>query len=327
VEPDFRAIKAAHGRLQGLVLRTPLLESERLNRRVGGRLLLKAECLQTTGSFKFRGATHALLDLSEAKRECGIVAYSSGNHALAVATAAKRLGVHAVVVMPSDAPSPKIQGARLAGADVVVYDRDKDDRLAICAGLVETRGLTLIPPFDSTSVIAGQGTLAIEAFEQAEKLGYEISNVFAPCSGGGLVAGCAVVTRVLAANARIFAVEPEGFDDTAKSLASGEVHQNASTSGSICDALLAIRPGKLTLPILRQMAVEGAQVSDSQVMQAMKCALDELGLVVEPGGAAAMAAAMTSPHSKQRTSLVVVSGSNIDPDLARRVAGLEMHDA
>ncbi len=327
MEPDFRAIKAAHARLEGHVLRTPLFESERLNRMVGGRLLLKAECLQTTGSFKFRGATNALLELSEEQRRCGIVAYSSGNHALAVATAAKRLGVHAVVVMPSDAPSPKIQGAHLAGAEVLVYNRDKDDRIAICTELVQTRGLTLIPPFDSKTVIAGQGTLAIEAFEQAEALGHQIDNVFAPCSGGGLVAGCAVVTRVLAAHARIFAVEPEGFDDTARSLVSGQEHQNVSTSGSICDALLAVKPGKLTLPILRQMAVEGAQVSDAQVMHAMKCALDDLGLVVEPGGAAAIAAAMNSTYSRQRTSLVVVSGSNIDPELARRVAGWEMHDA
>lgn len=327
METDFRSIKAAHARLVGHVLRTPLFESERLNRVVGGRLLLKAECLQTTGSFKFRGATNALLELSEDQRKGGVIAYSSGNHALAVATAAKRLGVHAVVVMPSDAPPPKIQGARLAGAEVIAYDRDKDDRMAICAELAQARGLTLIPPFDSHTVIAGQGTLAIEAFEQAEALGYGIDNVFAPCSGGGLVAGCAVVTRKLAFDARIFAVEPEGFDDTARSLTSGEVRRNPSTSGSICDALLAVTPGKLTLPILRRMAVEGAQVSDEQVMSAMRCAHDDLGLVVEPGGAAAMAAAMASEHSKRRTSLVVVSGANIDPDLARQVAGSDSRHA
>jgi threonine dehydratase len=294
---------------------------------VGGRLLLKAECLQTTGSFKFRGATNALLELNEDQRKDGVIAYSSGNHALAVATAAKRLGVHAVVVMPSDAPFPKIQGARLAGAEVIAYNRDKDDRMAICATLAQERGLTLIPPFDSHAVIAGQGTLAIEAFEQAEALGYSFDNVFAPCSGGGLVAGCALVARELAPDARIFAVEPEGFDDTARSLTSGEVHRNTSTSGSICDALLAVTPGKLTLPLLRRMGVEGAQVSDDQVMSAMRCARDDLGLVVEPGGAAAMAAAMASKRSKQRTSLVVVSGANIDPDLARLVAEPDLRHA
>lgn len=325
--PDIHAIRAAHVRLQDHVHRTPLLESVRLNKNAGSRILIKAECLQKTGSFKFRGATNALLALGNAERQAGVVAYSSGNHALAVSAAAKTLGVRAVVVMPSDAPSPKIEGARAAGAEVILYDRHRDDRVAMCEKLSREQGLTLIPPFDHASVIAGQGTLAVEAYEQAADLGVQVDSFLAPCSGGGLISGCAIVSRAMAPHARIFAVEPQGFDDMARSLQSGVEQRNASVSGSICDSLLAISPGKLTLPIARQMGVEGLQVSDDQVMTAMRWILDEFNLVAEPGGAAALAAAMNSEQLKERTSLVVVSGGNVDPALAQRVANWEVGDA
>lgn len=317
---DYADVVRASERLRGRTRHTPLLESQSLNERVGGRILLKAECLQNSGSFKYRGALNALLCLSVGERRRGVIAYSSGNHAVALSMAARELDVPAVVVMPSDAPRPKVQAARLAGGEVIFYNRVNEDREAICADLVKKRGLTLIPPYDHPSVIAGQGTVALEAVRQAWELGLSIDTMFVPCSGGGLAAGCAVALRNSNANAQIVLVEPDGFDDTARSLATGIVHVNTQRSGSICDALLVPTPGRLTFPILRKFEVSGTSAADSDVRSAMRYALSEFKICAEPGGAIALAAAMCDPaRTRGRVSLVVVSGGNVELDLLSRV--------
>lgn len=288
-------IDAAARALAGHAFVTPLLESARLNERVGGRLLIKAECLQKTGSFKFRGAFYRLSLLSAAERQRGVVAYSSGNHAQAVAAAAKLLGVTAAIVMPKDAPPMKMAATRSWGAEVITYDRYSEDREAIGAQLAADRGATLVPPYDDTRIIAGQGTVGLEIALQAAAIGARLDAALVPCGGGGLIAGTATTLAARVSGIAIYAVEPDGFDDTARSLAAGQRRANPplrADQSSFCDALLAPMPGLLTFAVNQRLLAGGLAVSDREVARAMADAFAELKIVVEPGGAVALAAAL-----------------------------------
>ncbi len=305
-------IDAAALRLRGNVRQTPLLSAPLLDRIAGRRVLVKAECLQVTGSFKARGAWSAISALP--KGTPGVLAMSSGNHAQGVAWAAAAHGMTAVIVMPADAPAVKIANTKAYGAEVVLYDRAADDRDAIAARLSAERGLALIPPFDHPMVIAGQGTTGLEIAAQAEALGITEAGVLVCCGGGGLSSGIALALAARAPGLRVHPVEPQGFDDMTRSLATGTPQRNAASTGSLCDAILTPAPGKLTLPILQAHARPGLVVSDDQALQAMALAFQHLRIVAEPGGAVALAAALFSPDLPD-TVICTVSGGNVDPAL------------
>ena len=320
--PSFADIESAARRLEGKAVFTPLLESPLLNERVGGRLLIKAEPLQRTGSFKFRGAYNRIsrLDADQIKR--GVVAYSSGNHAQGVAAAAHAFGAPAVIVMPSDAPAIKIANTRAWGAEVVLYDRYREDRDVVARDLAEQRGATLVPPFEHPLIIAGQGTVGLEIARQAEAADAELDAVLSPCGGGGLISGCALALAERAPGAEIYAVEPEGFDDTARSLASGSRQHSVEGAKTFCDALLAKTPGVLTFSINRKLLAGGLAVSDDGVAHAMGVALIYLKLVAEPGGATALAAALSRKYDcRGKTVAVIVSGGNVDPAVFAEALG------
>lgn len=314
--PACADIEDAARRLAGKAVRTPLLESPPLNARLGGRLLVKAEPLQRTGSFKFRGAYNHLSRLGPEERRRGVVTFSSGNHAQGVAAAAQILGIPAVIVMPSDAPEIKVRNTRSYGAEIVQYDRYKESREDIGARIAAERGATLVAPYDDPLVIAGQGTVGLEIAEQAADLGARPDAVLVCCGGGGLTAGVALALAERMPQARVFSVEPEGFDDTRRSLESGRREHNDPDARSICDALLAPAPGLLTLAINRRHLAGGLAVSDREAQAAMSCAFADFKLVAEPGGAVALAAALSGKiEVAGRTTVVVCSGGNVDPGL------------
>lgn len=314
--PEFKDVEAAAERIAPLAVRTPLLESAALNDRIGGRVLLKAETLQRIGAFKFRGAYNAVSRLDRARYPGGVVACSSGNHAQGVAEAARLCGLNAVIVMPADAPRIKVARTRELGAEVVAYDRDKEDREAIANRLARERQAALVLPFDDPHIIAGQGTAGLELMQQAADLGAPPDCVIAPCSGGGLVTGIALAVKHLRPQTEVFAAEPAGFDDLRRSLASGRRERNDRRSGSICDALLSPTPGVLTFAIAQEKLAGSFAVSDDDVRSAMRVAFTELKLVVEPGGAAALAALLAGQVPvKGRTVAIVLSGGNVDPQL------------
>ncbi len=320
--PRFADIMAAAQRLEGKAVRTPLLESAALNRETGARLLIKAETLQRTGSFKFRGAYNRISRLDDAVQGRGVVAYSSGNHAQAVAAVAALLGIPATIVMPSDAPAVKIDNTRGFGARIVAYDRNSEVREDIAARIAADTGATLIPPYDDPLVIAGQGTVGIEIARQAGDLGARLDAVLVPCSGGGLVSGIALALAELCPDTEIIAVEPEGFDDTGRSLASGRRETVEAGAHSICDALLVPTPGALTFPINRRLLAGGVAVGDDQVRHAMATAFRHLKLVVEPGGAAALAAVTGGAYAAGgKTVAIVCSGGNVDAETYRAAIG------
>ena len=311
-------LRAAQLRLQGRVTLTPLIESAALNALAGTRVLLKAENLQKGGAFKIRGAFNKILKLIESEPCVGVIAYSSGNHALAVSLAAAELGLPAVVLMPRDAPTIKIDGARSNGAEVVLYDREHDDREALCVQLMRARNLLLVPPYDDYDVMAGAGTGAIEAIEQLPSSAI-IDTVLVCCGGGGLTSGWATAATALLPGARIHAVEPEGFDDTSRSLAQGERVRNKTLSGTICDALVVPTPGALTFDVMRSCNVSGTTVSDDEVRAAVRFGFEHLKLVLEPGGAAALAAAMFRRFpAGARGVLAILSGGNVDAAVFER---------
>ena len=311
--PTFADVQAAARRLEGVTIRTPLLENERVNRKLGGRLFLKAECLQRTGSFKLRGAYNFLASMSEADRARGVVGWSSGNHAQGLAEAARLLGTKATIVMPADAPALKVANTRASGAEVVLYDRVKDSREEIGHGIAATTGATIVPPYDHPWILTGQGTAGLEIAEQAKALGVTLDAVAAPCSGGGLATGVALGVKGISPTTMVHAGEPAGFDDLARSLASGTKQKNEKLSGSICDALLAPTPGDVTFPLAQQVLGPGLVVTDEEVLDAMELAFREFKLVVEPGGAVALAAALTGKLPvKGRAVAVVCSGGNVD---------------
>jgi threonine dehydratase len=311
--PTFADVQAAARRLDGIAIRTPLLENARVNAKLGGRLFIKAECLQRTGSFKIRGAYNFLASMSEADRKKGAVGWSSGNHAQGLAEAGRLLGVKTTIVMPADAPALKVANTRASGAEVVLYDRVKDSREEIGLGIAARTGATVVPPYDHVWILTGQGTAGLELAEQAKALGVTLDAVAAPCSGGGLSTGTALGVKGIMANTMVHAGEPAGFDDLARSLASGKKEKNAKLSGSICDALLAPEPGDVTFPLAQKLLGPGLVVTDDEVLDAMEVAFREFKIVVEPGGAVALAAALTGKLPvKGRNVAVICSGGNVD---------------
>ena len=301
-------IEAAE-RIAGLVERTPLLESEV----AGTRVWLKCECLQKGGAFKLRGATNRLLQLSPEQRERGVVAFSSGNHARGVAIAARRLGIRAIIVMPSDAPEVKIEGTRSEGAEIVFYDRRNESREAIAAKISEETGATVVPSFDDPAIVAGQGTVGLEIFEQ---LGGAPNRIIIPCGGGGLASGIALAVS----DAEIVIVEPEGWDDMARSIQLGEIVPVPSDApNTFCDALQTPRVSPITFSILRDRQVAALSVSDDETAEAIRFVWDRHGLVVEPGGAVALAALLAGKLAALDGAVVILSGGNIDPALHARI--------
>lgn len=308
-------IEAAAKRLHGKARVTPLLSSPDLDAIAGRRVLVKAECLQHTGSFKFRGGWAALSALGFHQRKRGVIAYSSGNHAQGVAAAAKAHNTPAVIVMPADAPKLKIDNTRALGAEVVLYDRvGGESREEVGAALAEERGLTLVTPYENPEVVAGQGSVGLEIARQAAELGVTQADVAICCGGGGLAAGTALALEKYAPHMRVRPVEPQGFDDMARSLASGEIKSNPSQSGSICDAILTVEPGENTFAILSRLAGPGVVVSDAQAIHAMALAFLRLKIVLEPGGAVSLAAALFQQDAFDcDTVIAVATGGNVDP--------------
>ncbi|HLZ66427.1 MAG TPA: threonine/serine dehydratase [Aliidongia sp.] len=316
--PTFAHVQAAAERLKGHAVLTPLLESSALNKRLGFRLLVKAEPLQRTGSFKFRGAFNRLVQLDEAERRRGVVAFSSGNHAQGVAAAAEILGIPATIVMPSDAPAIKLANTRGYGAEVVTYDRWTEDREAVAARIAGERGAIIVKPYDEREIIAGQGTAGLEIIQQAAASGITIDAMAANSSGGGLIAGCALAFAALSPATKLYCAEPAGFDDHARSLVAGTRLQNEPGASSICDALLAGMPGQLTFAINQKHLAGGLVATDAEAKRAMAVAFNELKLVIEPGGAIALAAALQGRFpGNPRTIAVIASGGNVDPALFR----------
>nr|WP_298688964.1 threonine/serine dehydratase [uncultured Dongia sp.] len=315
-------VKTAAERLRGRAVLTPLLDYPLLSARLGFRLLVKAETLQLTGSFKFRGATNRLLAAKAADPALrAVVAFSSGNHAQGVAAAAQMLGLKATIVMPSDAPAIKVANTRGFGAEVVLYERHAEDREAIARAIAEKDKALIVPPYDDPFIIAGQGTVGLEICAQAAALGVTPEFVLAPCSGGGLVGGVALAIKDQHPQAKIYAAEPAGFDDLRRSLEAGTRLGNAPGKPSICDALMAEKPGALTFPIHQQLLAGSKVVSDDQVLDAMNFALRHLKLVVEPGGAAALAAVLAMRGELAGKNVVVIcSGGNADPEMIKRAA-------
>jgi threonine dehydratase len=314
--PTYSDLLAARRRLGTLACRTPLIEHPALNARVGGRVLLKAENLQRVGAFKFRGAYNKVAQVDKAAFPGGVVACSSGNHAQGVAAAATLLGLRSAIVMPADAPRLKIERTRAFGAEVVTYDRVKEDRDAIALELCESRRAAFVHPFDDFDVIAGQGTAGLEMMEQAEAIGAVPDIVMVGVSGGGLISGISIAVKEKSPSTVIYSVEPAGFDDLARSLKSGTHERNAALSGSICDALLAVTPGEITFEVARRNLAGGLVVTDEEAKAAVRYAFQELKLVVEPGGAVSLAAILAGKLPLQgKTVAAVLSGGNIDPSL------------
>ena len=308
---NITEIEAAAERIAGHAVRTPLLNATLLDAAAGRRIFVKPECLQKTGSFKYRGARSAISALDPDVRAHGIIAFSSGNHAQGVAIAARELGTSAVIVMPSDAPETKIANTRAFGAEIILYDRETEDRDEIGSRVAAERGLTLIKPFDNDKVIAGQGTIGLEIAQQAAERGVEAADVLVPCGGGGLTSGIALALAAKAPDFTVRPVEPEGFDDVIRSLEAGSIQSNERRSGSICDAIVTPSPGQLTFPILKEHCGSGITVTDDEALRAVAIAFRTLKIVVEPGGAVALAAALWH-HEGDGDVIVVASGGNVD---------------
>lgn len=317
--PTSADVFAAARRLAQQAIVTPAISNPVLNERIGATVVIKAETLQVGGAFKFRGAYNRLSQLDAEQRSRGVVAWSSGNHAQGVAAAAKRVGTRAVIVMPDDTPSIKIENTQRFGAGIVRYDRYSQDREQIGRDLAREMNAIVVPPYDDPHIIAGQGTTALELAAQTRALlNRDLDVLMAPCGGGGLVAGCALALSAVSPRTAIYAVEPAGFDDTARSLQSGRRESNAPGARTICDALMPPRPGELTFPINREHLRGGLVVSDNEVLDAIAFAWRELKLVVEPGGCVALAALL---HGKLdvrgKTVGIVLSGGNVEPAVYR----------
>jgi threonine dehydratase len=311
--PTFADVQAAADRIAPHAVRTPLVESWQLNALTGGRIFLKLEILQRTGSFKFRGACNRLAMIPESQRANGVVAFSSGNHAQGVAAAAALFGMPALIVMPSDAPRPKIEGTRAFGAEIVTYDRVRDDREAIAARICAERGAVLVKPFDEAGIIAGQGTVGLEIAAAARHLGITLDEVLVPCSGGGLVSGTALGLKGSGVTARVHSVEPENFDGMKRSLEAGRRTQAPGGKLSIADALMAPIPGAVVFEVAKDLLAPGFAVSDAELERAVVFAAQKLKLLVEPGGAAGLAALLAGRvDAKGKTVAIVLSGGNAE---------------
>ncbi len=316
VLPTAADVDAAAKKLAGVAVRTPLLNFPVLDSRLNARVFLKAETLQRTGSFKFRGAYNRISSIPQDRRAAGVVAYSSGNHAQGVAHAAALCRAPAVIVMPSDAPKAKRERTAALGAEVVLYDRDREDRAAIARDIAQKRGAVLVPPFDDPLVIAGQGTAGREICEDLDELGLKPDVVVVGASGGGLIAGIALAIKARVPEAVFYSAEPEGFDDTARSFRSGQRERNPRMSGTICDALMTETPGRITFEINRKLVGQGVAASDAEVGRAVAFAFRELKLVVEPGGAIGLAALLAGKLDVAgKVVVAVLSGGNVDAEL------------
>ena len=318
----FADIEAAALRLAGHAVETPLIESPALNARLGLRVLIKPETLQRVGAFKFRGAYNRLCQLPAEQRKAGVVAFSSGNHAQGVALAAQLLGMPALIVMPADAPAVKVAATRGYGAEIRLYDRLTEDRVAIAEAAAAEHGAVVVPAFDDPDIIAGQGTVGLELIRQAEAAGAALDLVVGPVGGGGLMAGTALAVRTLSPGTVVWGVEPAGFDDAKQSLAAGARQVLKPTARSLCDALESPAPGELTFPILQKTLADIAVVTDAEVAEAMRFAFQTLKLVVEPGGSVGLAALLAGRLKAPRpgaTVGLVLSGGNVDPELYGRI--------
>lgn len=321
--PSLDQIRAAAERIRPYAVLTPLLESPAINEQTGARILFKPEVLQVAGSFKFRGACNRLLQLNPEQKAAGVVAFSSGNHALATSAVARMFGIKASIIMPSDAPKTKIDGARANGAAVHLYDRKHDDREAIGRRISEATGAVTVPPYDDPYIMTGQGTLGLEIMQACQTMGIVPDAVLAACSGGGLVAGVASAVRAISAETAVYAVEPSEFDELARSLASGQRERNAADATSICDALQVLTPGAGTFPVNQRLLAGSLAVTDDEVRAAMRVAFKQLKLVVEPGGCVGLAAVLSKKIDVAgKTIVVVLSGGNVDADtFAAIIAG------
>jgi threonine dehydratase len=309
-------IEAAAARLQGVSLRTPLIQNVELNEALGGTVLIKPECLQVTGSFKIRGAYNRLSQLTTQQASNGVVACSSGNHAQGVAAAGAMLGIRTTIVMPQDAPKAKLNNTRRLGGEVITYDRYNGDREAIAREIAAQRGAALVPSYDHDQIIAGQGSIGLEIADDALQMGLAPELILIPCGGGGLSSGCAIALKSRLPGADVIAVEPVDFNDTARSFVAGKRLRIDDSARSICDALQSPMPGELTFPILQKLVREVLVVSDAEVRSAMRFAFRNLKLVVEPGGAVALAALLSGKLDVVgKTTAIVLSGGNIDVDL------------
>jgi threonine dehydratase len=314
--PVFSDIESAAMRIKGEVVRTPLLENVKLNALAGGHVFIKAESLQRTGSFKFRGAWNCISRLDPAAKKGGVVAYSTGNHAQGVAAAAQLRGVSALIVIPEDTPEIKKANTKSYGAEIVTYDRATESREEIANHYVAKRGAVLVPPFEHADIIAGQGTCGLEIINELQVRGAVLDDMLVNCSGGGLTAGIALAFAEKSPKTKVHSVEPEGFDDYARSLRSGVREKNPSSSGSICDALLTPQPGEMTFAINKGRLAGGYVVSEAEVRRAMRFAFETLKLVVEPGGAVGLAAVLSGKiNAKGKNIGIILSGGNVDPAL------------
>ncbi|MEM7100129.1 MAG: threonine/serine dehydratase [Pseudomonadota bacterium] len=318
---SFEDIEAAAERIAEHAVSTPLITHPKLVARGYGKVLIKPECLQRTGSFKFRGAFNRLAALDDGQRAAGVVAWSSGNHAQGIAAAAELLGVRAAIVMPEDAPKVKLAKTAEYGAEIVLYDRYKESREDIGRRLAESRGAVLVPSYDDPHIIAGQGTTGLEMVLQTRRAGARLDAVLVCCGGGGLTAGVATAVKAVSPETNIYTVEPAGFDDHARSFRSGTIQRIDGQARSICDALLAPEPGEMTFAINRELVSGGLVVSDDEVREAMRFAFSELKLVVEPGGAVALAAVLSGKLEATDTVGVIISGGNVDPSLFAQILG------
>jgi threonine dehydratase len=311
--PAFAEIEDAAQRIRGEAVVTPLLESVHLNQRAGGRVFIKAECLQRTGSFKFRGAWNCISRLDPATHKGGVVAFSSGNHAQGVAAAAQLMGLPALIVMPADTPEIKRANTKSYGAEVVTYDRATEDREAITMTHLRERNAVLVPPFEHFDVIAGQGTCGLEIANEVSARGATLDHLLVCCSGGGLLAGVALAFAEKSPGTKVHSVEPQGFDDYARSLKSGNREKNAAATGSICDALLSVQPGEMTFAMNRSRLADGLVVSEAEVRQAVRYAFETLKLVVEPGGAVGLAAVLSGKIDGRGKAIgIIATGGNVD---------------
>lgn len=323
--PTFSDIEKAAERIKGYAVRTPVIESPRLNDLTGGRILIKAECLQRTGSFKFRGAWNRISQLDVKTTPGGVVAYSSGNHAQGVAAAAQIRGLPALIVMPADTPQIKQDNTRSYGAEVVTYDRATESREEIAARYMKERGAVMVPPFEHEDIISGQGTAGLELAEEAARRGILMDDVLVCCSGGGFTAGVALAMEAKSPGTKVHSVEPAGFDDYARSLRSGKIEKNPKASGSICDALMSVSPGEMTFAINGRLLGDGLTVTDAEAAEAVRFAFEVLKLVVEPGGAAALAAVLSGKIETQGRAIgLMASGGNCDAAMYARILRREL---
>lgn len=319
--PTYKDVVAAKRRIEGFVTVTPVLRSTALDEIAGARLLIKAECLQETGSFKLRGATNRLLQIPEEKRANGVVAFSSGNHAQGVARAARRLDMPAVIVMPSDAPEVKIDGVKSDGAELRLYDRETENREDIAANIALERGAALVPSFDDPMIVAGQGTCGLEFAEQADAANEKLDHLICCAGGGGLISGIALALSRASPDTKVWTAEPEGHEDWQRSLEAKTVRSNLPGTRSICDAILTPQPGEITWAIGSKLLAGGCVVTDQHALEAMRIAFRQLKIVLEPGGAVALASALfrLPEEAKGTTVGVVLTGGNVDPKFFAKV--------